>query len=145
MYAISAYHHYHCEFEPRSGEVYSIQHYVIKFVSDLRQVGGFLLHDITEILLEVALNTHKPTIHFFHDIYKVSRQLECTEEHFLDFHFPCIRCFSDSCWPFDWKYFHWDSKNVFYHKRNFVLDVELSRNLGRMLNINNHLSFIITW
>jgi hypothetical protein len=28
--------------EPRSGEVYSIQHYMIKFVSDLRQVGGFL-------------------------------------------------------------------------------------------------------
>ena len=26
----------------QSGEVYSIQHYVIKFVSDLRQVGGFL-------------------------------------------------------------------------------------------------------
>jgi hypothetical protein len=25
-----------------SGEVYSIQHYVIKFVSDLQQVGGFL-------------------------------------------------------------------------------------------------------
>jgi len=24
------------------GEVYLIQHYVIKFVSDLRQVGGFL-------------------------------------------------------------------------------------------------------
>jgi hypothetical protein len=24
------------------GEVYSIQHYVIKFVIDLRQVGGFL-------------------------------------------------------------------------------------------------------
>jgi hypothetical protein len=39
---------------------------VIKFVSDLRQVGGFLRvsstnkidrHDITEILLEVTLNT----------------------------------------------------------------------------------------
>jgi hypothetical protein len=27
---------------PIHGEVYSIQHYVIKFVSDLRQVGGFL-------------------------------------------------------------------------------------------------------
>ena len=27
---------------PPHGEVYSIQHYVIKFVSDLRQVGGFL-------------------------------------------------------------------------------------------------------
>ena len=43
------------------------QHYVIKFVSDLRQVGGFLrfpppikLTDITEILLKVALNTIKP-------------------------------------------------------------------------------------
>ena len=33
IYAISAYH---C-----SGEVYSIQHYVKKFVSDLRQVGGY--------------------------------------------------------------------------------------------------------
>ena len=40
--AISAYHHSSCEFESRSGEVYLIQHYVIKFVSDLRQVGGFL-------------------------------------------------------------------------------------------------------
>ena len=37
-YAISAYHH--CEFESRSGR--GVQHYVIKFVSDLRQVGGFL-------------------------------------------------------------------------------------------------------
>jgi len=27
---------------PVHGEVYSIQHYVIKFVSDLRQTGGFL-------------------------------------------------------------------------------------------------------
>jgi hypothetical protein len=41
-YAISAYHHKSCEFESRSGEVFSIQHYVIKFVSDLRQIGGFL-------------------------------------------------------------------------------------------------------
>ena len=27
---------------PVHGEVYSIQYYLIKFVSDLRQVGGFL-------------------------------------------------------------------------------------------------------
>jgi hypothetical protein len=27
---------------PAHGELYSIQHYVIKFVGDLRQVGGFL-------------------------------------------------------------------------------------------------------
>ena len=39
---IGAYHHQSCEFEPRSDEMYSIQHYVIKFVSYLRQVCGFL-------------------------------------------------------------------------------------------------------
>jgi hypothetical protein len=39
-YAISAYHHCCCEFESPSGR--DVQHYVIKFVSDLRQVGGFL-------------------------------------------------------------------------------------------------------
>ena len=27
---------------PAHGELYSIQHYVVKFVSDLRQIGGFL-------------------------------------------------------------------------------------------------------
>ena len=41
-YTISAYHHWSSHFESRSAEVFSIQHYVIKFVSDLRQVGGFL-------------------------------------------------------------------------------------------------------
>ena len=39
-YIISAYHQWCCEFESRSGR--GVQHYVIKFVSDLRQVGGFL-------------------------------------------------------------------------------------------------------
>jgi hypothetical protein len=39
-YAIIAYHQWCCEFESRSGR--GVQHYVIKFVSDLRQVGGFL-------------------------------------------------------------------------------------------------------
>jgi hypothetical protein len=68
-YAISAYYYWSCEFESRSGEVCSMQHYVIKFISDLRQVGGFPRelrfsstntidrHDIAEILLKVALNT----------------------------------------------------------------------------------------
>jgi hypothetical protein len=55
--------------------VYSIQHYVIKFVSDLRHVGGFLRvfrfpppiklttakkNKITEILLKVALSNINP-------------------------------------------------------------------------------------
>jgi hypothetical protein len=50
------------------GEMYSMQHYIIKFVSDLRHIGGFPRypvfftnkndsHDITEILLKVVLNT----------------------------------------------------------------------------------------
>ena len=46
--------------------IYSIQHYVIKFVSDLRQVGGSLrfplsikltCFNISEILLKVMFNT----------------------------------------------------------------------------------------
>ena len=44
-YAISAYHGITTNVvssHPDHGEVYLIQHYVIKFVSDLRQVGGFL-------------------------------------------------------------------------------------------------------
>jgi hypothetical protein len=36
-YVISAYQHGRCEFQSFSGKVYSIQHYVIKFVCDLRQ------------------------------------------------------------------------------------------------------------
>jgi hypothetical protein len=39
-YGISAYRHWCCEFESQSGQ--GVQHYVIKFVSDLWQVGGFL-------------------------------------------------------------------------------------------------------
>jgi hypothetical protein len=39
-YVISAYHHWCCEFKSRSGR--GVQHYVKKFVCDLRQVNGFL-------------------------------------------------------------------------------------------------------
>jgi hypothetical protein len=41
-YEISAYHHTSCEFEPRSWRGVLDTFYVIKFVSDLQQVGGFL-------------------------------------------------------------------------------------------------------
>ena len=56
---------------PFHGEVYLIQHYVIKLVSDLQQICGFLqvsstnktdCHDITEILLKVPLNTIYQTV-----------------------------------------------------------------------------------
>ena len=75
-YAISTYQHKRCEFESHSGEVYSIQHYVIKFVSDLRHAGRWISpgtpvsstnktdrHDIIEIFLNVALNTIALIIH----------------------------------------------------------------------------------
>ena len=81
-YPISTYHYYRCEFESCSGEVSSIQHYLIKFVSDLRQVSGFLLvsqfpppmkltamiYLVTEILLKVLLNniTLPHTLPLFH-------------------------------------------------------------------------------
>ena len=54
---------------PAHGEVFSIQHYVIKFVSDLRKVCNFHpgnpvsstnktdRHNITEIMLKVGFNT----------------------------------------------------------------------------------------
>ena len=70
-YAISAHHQQRLEFESRSGKVYSIQHYVIKFVTDLRQIGRFHRvlwgfppnrHDIAEVLLKVVLNTIPPTV-----------------------------------------------------------------------------------
>ena len=68
--AINAYHHSCCEFESRSGR--GVQHYVIKFVSDLRQVVAFLrvvrlasriklTATITKILLKMVLNTIKQT------------------------------------------------------------------------------------
>ena len=73
--------------------VYLIQHYVIKFVSDVRQVGQWFslctpvsstnkadCHDITEILLKVALNTitltpynynqYKMYIQYFYYLYE---------------------------------------------------------------------------
>jgi hypothetical protein len=61
------------------GEVYSMQHNVIKFVNDLRQFCGFSPgtrvsstnktdhHDITEMLLKVVLYTiNQPTNHAGH-------------------------------------------------------------------------------
>ena len=68
-YAISAYHHWCCEFESRLG--LGVQHYVIKVCQWLATGQWFSLcppvsstnktdrHDITEILFRVALNTIK--------------------------------------------------------------------------------------
>jgi len=63
MQSVPIYHHWCFEFESRSGR--DVQHYVIKFVSDLRQwfspdapvssTNKTDHHDITEILLKVVL------------------------------------------------------------------------------------------
>jgi hypothetical protein len=65
---------------PAHGEAYSIQYYVIKFVSDLRQWFSPSIpvsstnktdrHDIAEILLKVTLNTITPK-HAFHAILDI--------------------------------------------------------------------------
>jgi len=53
---------------PDHGEVYSIQHYVIKFVSDLQQVGGFhrvlrfLSTNITDRHVESGVTHHRPVL-----------------------------------------------------------------------------------
>ena len=69
-YAVSVYQCWCCEFESCSGQ--GVQHYVIKFVSDLGAGRWYSLgtlvsstnktdhHNITEILLKVALNSIKP-------------------------------------------------------------------------------------
>ena len=84
--AINVYH-------PVHHEVYSIQHYVIKFVSNLHQVGGFPMstpvsstnktdcHDIIEILLKVASNT----LTNFLEIYKGTYNTIINLETIMDF------------------------------------------------------------
>ena len=68
-YAISDYHHWCCEYKSHSGEVCSTQHYVIKFVSVLRQVVVFSVysvsstnktdsHDITKKIVESGIKHH---------------------------------------------------------------------------------------
>jgi hypothetical protein len=69
---VSTYHHWSWEFEPRSGEVYSIQHYVIKFVSYLRQVGSFLWALRSPPPIKVALTTINQTNQTINDEYGVS-------------------------------------------------------------------------
>ena len=95
-YAISTYQHKRCEFESHSDEVYSIQHYVIKFVSDLRHAGRWISpgtpvsstnktdrHDIIEIFLKVALNTI--TLSLSKGSIKLS--------HIFVFELVCLECF----------------------------------------------------
>jgi hypothetical protein len=59
---------------PVHGEVYSIQHYVIKLVKDLRQVGGFLrvLRFPPPIKLAATMK-----VSLYHGIFTTDQMLEC--------------------------------------------------------------------
>jgi len=52
------------------GEVYSIQHYVMKFVSDLRQVGGFL--EVLRFLPPIKLSATIRSTNGAHDYMYLS-------------------------------------------------------------------------
>jgi hypothetical protein len=73
---------------PAYGEVYSIQHYVIKFVCNLRQVSGFLryhppikltvsvfiLERVTPSVSLTFIETHKKI--FFLSLWQTNRRIE---------------------------------------------------------------------
>ena len=82
-YAIGAYHHWSCEFESRLER--DVQHFVIKFFSDLQQVGGFLrvLRFPPPIKLPPRYSwnivesgvKHHPTNKYFRDDFKGTKLL----------------------------------------------------------------------
>ena len=104
--------------ESYSDKVYSIQHKAIKFVSDSRQIGGFLRvlrfpppikltrNDIAEILFKVALNTINPTPNSWLIWKKVCMSVDSNDvivwervtstiwqDILIDFHHSCLLCF----------------------------------------------------
>jgi hypothetical protein len=100
-YAISAYHHWCSEFEPRSG--WGVQHHVIKFVSDLRQIA------VNCRIFRIA------PLHF--------KGCSCTSYHFLQL------CFHATMTLHIYKY-HWCSEfeprsgwGVQHHVIKFVSDL----------------------
>ena len=89
--AINAHHHC-CEFKSLHDKVYSIQHYVIKFVrlaagpwfspgTTVSSINKTDCHDITEILLKVTLSIIKPTN-------------QCTKGPDLIYNYLCNQCLS---------------------------------------------------
>jgi hypothetical protein len=52
-----------CEFESRSAEVYSIQHVFKSVVTPVSSTNKTDRHDITKVLLKVALNTITLPLH----------------------------------------------------------------------------------
>jgi hypothetical protein len=127
---------------PAHGEVYSIQHYVIKFVSVLRHVGTPVSstnetdhHDITEILLKVALNTINLNQSYYVTISKAVKRRLTT---FLWVH-PVLWTLKNI-----WILCQWPKEN------NSILATSTAKRKSTrwMLDLNNHildLSPIFEW
>jgi hypothetical protein len=111
-YAFSAYHHWRCEFESRSGR--GVQHYVIKFVSNLRQVNGFPVSSTNNNrppqynwnIVESGINTIKPNqIYifdlFYHTLNFFCRISACRGREYLGRRWVKNKCsghFTKDCW-----------------------------------------------
>jgi hypothetical protein len=75
------------------GEVYSIQHYVIKFFSDLRQVGVFLRVVQFPVLIKLGifkfvLAIAQPILQFENPMFKAIKNKSCTHLSY----FPQLSC-----------------------------------------------------
>ena len=66
---------------PVHGEVYSMQHYVIKFISDLRQVGDFLwvlwFPPSIKNIVEIGVKHHNPNPMLTKDIPDINLNTDC--------------------------------------------------------------------
>ena len=85
-YAISAYHHWCCEFGSRSGR--GLHQYLIKFFSDLRQVGGYLLVlPFSPQIKLTADHKHKPhtQISIKDQVYIYLNTADCTQNALIQF------------------------------------------------------------
>jgi hypothetical protein len=71
-YVISAYHNLRCEFESRSGEVYSIQHYVINLPVTCDRSVVFSGYSV----IENAKNEAKPNQMYFS---QAKKKIGCIE------------------------------------------------------------------
>ena len=62
---------------PANGDVYSIQHYVIKFVTDFQLVGGFLR------VLQFHNNPHPNPVSLKYEAYSIYVSVTCSRDFYI--------------------------------------------------------------
>jgi hypothetical protein len=135
-----------------------MQHYVIKFVSDLRQVGGFLRllrfpppikltppppPPVTEILLKVALNSLTPF--YIAILYSIFNSIKLMTYLFwfpkkTIYFFSCLLNLLDQLW-----YFSPKSNSLYTNESTFLPSSQLTRSIHWPCNCTVHVyvSFFI--